>query len=124
MCCVTWFARKEAEQSGRGGLILGLVILNFGLLIEATWMSPWGVTLLGQFGWPNFPEIEALRTKFALTSDPAEQKKIADEAQRIGIEEGLYVPLGQMSVPTAYSVKLSGLVHAPIMAFWNVKKAP
>ncbi|OZI17190.1 ABC transporter substrate-binding protein [Bordetella genomosp. 7] len=76
------------------------------------------------FGWPDFPEIEALRTKFALTSDPAEQKKIADEVQRIGIEEGLYVPLGQMSVPTAYSVKLSGLVHAPIMAFWNVKKAP
>lgn len=75
------------------------------------------------FGWPEFPEIEALRTKFALTADPVEQKKIADEVQRIGIDEGLYVPLGQMSVPTAYSVKLSGLLHAPIMAFWGVKKA-
>ena len=69
------------------------------------------------------PQVEELRTKFALTSDPAEQKKIADELQRIGIDEGLYVPLGQMSVPTVYSTKLSGLVHAPVFAFWNVKKA-
>ncbi|WP_203564817.1 ABC transporter substrate-binding protein [Bordetella pseudohinzii] len=76
------------------------------------------------FGWPDFPQIEELRTKFALSADPAEQKKIADEAQRIGIDEGLYVPLGQMSVPTVYSTKLSGLVHAPVFAFWNVKKAP
>ena len=76
------------------------------------------------FGWPDFPQVEELRTKFALTSDPAEQKKIADELQRIGIDEGLYVPLGQMSVPTVYTTKLSGLVHAPVFAFWNVKKAP
>ena len=53
-----------------------------------------------------------------------DRKKIADELQRIGIDEGLYVPLGQMSVPTVYSTKLSGLVHAPVFAFWNVKKAP
>ena len=58
------------------------------------------------FGWPDMPQVEELRTKFALTSDPAEQKKIADELQRIGIDEGLYVPLGQMSVPTVYSTKL------------------
>lgn len=76
------------------------------------------------FGWPDLPQIEELRTKFALTSDPAEQKRIADEVQRIGIDEGLYVPLGQMSVPTVYSTKLSGLVRAPVAAFWNVKKAP
>ena len=76
------------------------------------------------FGWPEFPQIEDLRTKMALTSDPAEQKKISEEVQRIGIDEGLYVPLGQMSVPTVYSTKLSGLVHAPVFAFWNVKKAP
>lgn len=76
------------------------------------------------FGWPDFPRIEALRTQFALTSDPAEQKKIADALQRLGIDEGLYVPLGQMSVPSVYSTKLSGLVHAPAFVFWNVKKAP
>ncbi|KAG0929197.1 hypothetical protein G6F31_017439 [Rhizopus arrhizus] len=68
------------------------------------------------FGWPDFPQVEELRTKFALPSAPAEQKKIADELQRIGIDEGLYVPLGQMSVPTVYSTKLSGLgeIHAGI----------
>lgn len=76
------------------------------------------------FGWPDFPEVEALRMKFALTSDPAEQKKIADEVQRIAVDEGLYVPLGQMSVPSVYSKKLTGVVHSPVTAFWNIKKAP
>ena len=53
-----------------------------------------------------------------------EQKRIADELQRIGIDEGLYVPLGQMAVPTVYSTKLSGLVRAPAFVFWNVGRAP
>ncbi|ARP93649.1 ABC transporter substrate-binding protein [Bordetella genomosp. 13] len=76
------------------------------------------------FGWPDLPQVEELRTRFALSADPAEQKRIADELQRIGIDEGLYVPLGQMSVPTVYSTKLSGLLRAPVFAFWNVTKAP
>ncbi len=68
------------------------------------------------------PKVEELRTKFALTSDPA-QKKIADELQRIGIDEGLYVAT-DVRAHLVYSTKLSGLVHAPVFAFWNVKKAP
>ncbi|WP_144630673.1 ABC transporter substrate-binding protein [Bordetella genomosp. 13] len=76
------------------------------------------------FGWPDLPRVEELRTRFALSVDPAEQKRIADELQRIGIDEGLYVPLGQMAVPTVYSTKLSGLVRAPAFVFWNVGKAP
>lgn len=74
------------------------------------------------YGWPDVPAIETLRTRFALSGDPAEQHRIADEIQRIGIDEGLYVPLGQMSVPSVYSRHLSGVVHAPIKAFWNIRK--
>ena len=37
---VTWFARKEAEQSGRGGLIFGQVVLNLGLALMAVWIAP------------------------------------------------------------------------------------
>lgn len=76
------------------------------------------------FGWPDFPEIEKLRAQFALASDPAEQKRLAEEVQRVAIDEGLYVPLGQMSVPTVYSNKITDWVRAPATTFWNVKKAP
>jgi peptide/nickel transport system substrate-binding protein len=78
----------------------------------------------GWYGWPDLPEVEALRQSFALATDPAELHKIADEIQRIGIDEGLYVPLGQMSVPTVYSRHLVGLMHIPAMVFWNVRKIP
>jgi 4-hydroxybenzoate polyprenyltransferase len=37
---VTLFAKKEAETSGRGGLIFGQVVLNLGLLIVAVWIAP------------------------------------------------------------------------------------
>jgi peptide/nickel transport system substrate-binding protein len=74
------------------------------------------------YGWPDLPAVEQLRNRFALTSDPVELHKIADEIQRIGLDEGLYVPLGQMSVPTVYSRHLSGLMHIPAMVFWNVRK--
>ena len=70
-----------------------------------------GMEITGTFEDVYKRQVEELRTKFALTSDPAEQKKIADELQRIGIDEGLYVPLGQMSVPTVYTTKLLSLIH-------------
>jgi peptide/nickel transport system substrate-binding protein len=76
------------------------------------------------YGWPDLPAVEALRKRFALTSDPVELHKIADEIQRIGVDEGLYVPLGQISVPTVYSRHLTGLMHIPAMVFWNVRKTP
>ena len=65
------------------------------------------------YGWPDFPQVEALRDQYALSSDPAEQKRIAAELQRVAIDEGLYVPLGQSTPLRAYSSKLSGLPLAP-----------
>lgn len=79
---------------------------------------------LAWFGWPDIPQVEALRARFARTADPVEQRRIAESLQEIGVDEGLYVPLGQMAVPTVHSTKLRGLMHAPVMAFWNVKKLP
>lgn len=37
---VTWFAKKEAEVSGRGGLIFGQSVLNLGLVLMAAWITP------------------------------------------------------------------------------------
>ena len=74
------------------------------------------------FGWPDFPEIEALRAKFAITSDQAELKKIAEEIQKLVIDEGVVVPLGQFVVPSGYSTKLTGVLQSPVAIFWNIKK--
>jgi 4-hydroxybenzoate polyprenyltransferase len=37
---VTWFAKKEAENSSRGGLIFGQSVMNLGLILLAAWISP------------------------------------------------------------------------------------
>jgi len=75
------------------------------------------------FGWPDFPKIEALRAKFAVTSDPAELKAIAEEIQKEVIDEGVVVPLGQFVIPTAYSTKLTGVLQSPLALFWNIRKS-
>jgi len=75
------------------------------------------------FGWPDFPGIQALRDKFAVTADPAELKAIAAEVQKQVIDEGVVVPNGQFMIPTAYNTKLSGILESPAALFWNVKKA-
>ena len=67
---------------------------------------------------PTFPRSR-LRDQYALSSDPAEQKRIAAELQRVAIDEGLYVPLGQSTPLRAYSSKLSGLPLAPAPVFWG-----
>ena len=74
------------------------------------------------FGWPDVPKIEELRQQFARTSNPAEAKKIAEEIQRLVIDEGVVVPQGQFVLPTAYSANLTGVLNSPVALFWNIKK--
>jgi len=74
------------------------------------------------FGWPDVPKIEELRLKFARTSNPAEKKKLAEEIQKLIIDEGVLVPMGQFTVPTAYRTSLTGVLESPVPFFWNIKK--
>lgn len=74
------------------------------------------------FGWPDVPKIEELRQQFARTSNPADAKKIAEEIQRLVIDEGVVVPQGQFVLPTAYSANLTGVLDSPVAFFWNIKK--
>ncbi|WP_420846298.1 ABC transporter substrate-binding protein [Microvirga brassicacearum] len=74
-------------------------------------------------GWPDVPEIEKLRLDFARATDPAERKKITAQIQKLAIDEGVVAPLGQFSVPAAYSKKLTGVLPSPVTLFWNIKKA-
>jgi peptide/nickel transport system substrate-binding protein len=74
------------------------------------------------FGWPNVPQIEKLRAKYAVTSDPAELKALAESIQKLVIDEGVVVPMGQFVIPTGYSTRLSGLLEASVALFWNLSK--
>lgn len=74
------------------------------------------------FGWPDVPKIEELRNKFVHMSDPAELKKIAEEIQKLVLEEGVIVPLGQFQTPSAYRMNLTGVLESPVPFFWNIKK--
>jgi peptide/nickel transport system substrate-binding protein len=74
------------------------------------------------FGWPDVPKIEELRQKFARTIDLAEQKKLAEQIQKLAIEEGVMVPIGQFYLPSAYRTSLTNIVKAPVPLFWGIKK--
>lgn len=94
----------------------------------ATSGDPFGNTTLASngkqawAGWPDVPEIEALRAQFASTSDEAGRKSIAAKINELAIDQGVVVPLGQFNIPAAYRSDLSGVQHAPVTVFWSIEK--
>jgi len=103
------------------------IFSTFGIL--ATSGDPFGNTTLAAAGrkswagWPDVPEIEALRLQFARTTDPAARREITAQIQRLAIDEGVVAPLGQFRVSAAYSTKLSDVIASPVTVFWNLKKS-
>ncbi|MFT5534558.1 MAG: peptide/nickel transport system substrate-binding protein [Burkholderiaceae bacterium] len=74
------------------------------------------------FGWPDVPKIEELRQGFARTSDPVKLKSLADEVQKVAVDEGVVAPMGQYYVTAAYRTSLSGVMAESVPYFWNLKK--
>ena len=75
------------------------------------------------FGWPSDPKLEELIDAWFKASDPAAQKKLADEIQvEAYTKEIPYVPTGQFVIPTAYRKNLDGIIIAPVVFLWNVEK--
>ena len=74
------------------------------------------------FGWPKDERLEELRMAYARATDPAEQKRIAEEVQKRAYEIVTHLPLGQYVEPVAYRNTLSGVLDAPVPLFWNVRK--
>ena len=76
----------------------------------------------GWFGWYCDPQFEALKDQWARATDPARQKALVVEMQKRAYDQGAYVPLGQFDLPTAYNVRLSGVIVSPLAIFWNIEK--
>jgi peptide/nickel transport system substrate-binding protein len=76
----------------------------------------------GMFGWPCDAEIEKLRAAYALETDPAKRREIAQQSQDREREYPTYVQTGQFTVPTALRSNVTGLLTAPAITFWNLEK--
>jgi len=75
------------------------------------------------FGWPENGQIEKLRLDWVRATDKAKQKQIADEIQRLVLDEVLYVPWGQWTLPFALRKSVQGVLRFPAPLFWNVSIA-
>jgi peptide/nickel transport system substrate-binding protein len=73
-------------------------------------------------GWPCDARLEELRDAFAGETDPVKRKAIAEQVQLRVVEYPTHVPLGQFTTASAIRSNVSGLLHAPWLALWNVEK--
>jgi len=93
--------------------------------IGADVMNPMSIAFSGNpekgwFGWPSDKELEDARAAFALSTDPAEQKKLAEKVQERLWAIGASGELGQFFVPVAYRKNVKGLIKSPVQFFWNM----
>lgn len=74
------------------------------------------------FGWPNDPEMEAMRTAWMDSTDPAEQKRLDQQIQVRAFETVPFIPLGQYLPPAAWRKSLTGMQKGAMPVFWSVSK--
>jgi peptide/nickel transport system substrate-binding protein len=80
-----------------------------------------GAGLDAWFGWPDIPQLEKLVTDWVRATDEAKQRRLADEVQRVALDEVTYVPWGEWVQPTAFRKNVRDIVKFGAPLFWNVK---
>lgn len=82
-----------------------------------------GIGTAAIFGWPTSAELERLRSTWMDATDPAEQRRVAEEIQRQALRDVPYIPLGGFTLASAYRRTLTGVLKGALPAFWNVRRA-
>jgi peptide/nickel transport system substrate-binding protein len=72
------------------------------------------------FGWPTNDAVEKLRADFVRQTDPARQKQIAEQIQRIAYDDVPYVSWGQFVVPNAFRKNVRGVLQFGATLLWNI----
>jgi peptide/nickel transport system substrate-binding protein len=111
--------KEPVEQGGWSvyfGIWSGLSVIN-----PAVHQSLQGTGADAWTGWPNLPELEALRQSWLDAPDLAAQRRIAQAIQECAYRDVPYVPLGQFFAPVAYRRNLQGMVTG-FPVFWNLKR--
>jgi peptide/nickel transport system substrate-binding protein len=74
------------------------------------------------YGWPCDPRIADLVRQWTFASDPAKRQALIDELQRVHLENVTYVPLGMYRPAIIHRKELSGIIPAPAIFYWNIRK--
>jgi peptide/nickel transport system substrate-binding protein len=115
--------RAKMEPIGQGGWHIFHTFA--GLADMSSPLSNVGIDSRGKsgwFGWADVPEIERLRDLFARETDPAKQKVIAEDVQKLAYSQVTFVPLGQFTQPSAHRKSVVDIVAGPAHVFWGLKK--
>jgi peptide/nickel transport system substrate-binding protein len=115
-------ARKEPPDKG-GWHVLHTWWMAADVMHPAVHFGVSGAGPGAWFGWPEIPQLETLITDWVRATDPAKRKQLAEEIQRVALDEVAYVPWGEWFLPTAFRKNVAGLLKFIAPLFWNVQIA-
>ena len=75
------------------------------------------------FGWPEIPQLEKLITDWVRATDQGKRKQLAEEIQRVAVDEVTYVRWGEYLSATAFRKNVQGILTFIAPVFWNVQIA-
>jgi peptide/nickel transport system substrate-binding protein len=117
-------ARTRKEPPDKGGWnLLHTWFQASDVLNPAVHFAISGAGPRAWFGWPDIPQIEKLVDDWVRATDEPKRQRLADEVQRIALDEVAYVPWGQWSQPTAFRKSVRDVLKFAAPIFWNVKLA-
>jgi peptide/nickel transport system substrate-binding protein len=113
-------ARKEPPDKG-GWNLLHTWFHGADVINPAVHFALSGAGPRAWFGWPDVPALEKLATDWVRATDEPKRLHLADEIQRIALDEVTYVPWGEWVQPTAFRKNIRDVLKFDAPIFWNVK---
>jgi peptide/nickel transport system substrate-binding protein len=113
-------ARKEPPDKG-GWNLLHTWWEASDVINPAVHFGVSGAGLRAWYGWPDLPQLEKLVSEWLSTTDEPKRTRLADEVQRVALDEVTYVPWGEWSQPTAFRKTVRGVLRFVAPLFWNVR---
>ena len=112
---------SRAPVSEGGWSAMFLVWPGPTMMLPATNTMLQGAGDKAPFGWPDIPRLEELRAKWFEAPSLDAQKKIAEDIQRVAMEELPYIPVSAIFSFTVTRAALKDrVIGFPI--FWNVRR--
>jgi peptide/nickel transport system substrate-binding protein len=115
-------ARKDPPDKG-GWNVLHTWWMAADVMHPAVHFGVSGAGAGAWFGWPDIPQIEKAITDWVRATDQARRKQLADEIQKVALDEVAYVPWGEWFLPTAHRKNVQGILKFIAPLFWNVSIA-
>jgi peptide/nickel transport system substrate-binding protein len=112
-------ARKEPPDKG-GWNVLHTWWMAADVMHPAVHFGVSGAGPGAWFGWPEVGQLEKLITDWVRSTDQARRKQLAEEIQKVALDEVAYVPWGEWFLPTAFRKNVQGILKFIAPLFWNV----